>query len=447
MKSSAVLKDEDPPEDAEDPEEAAKALKFPWHCQKGIIKNMLALNNEFNENRSLKPVKILITGPPASGKSHYAKILSQYYNIPHITIKDALALIPKLKGEIGEEIRGFIEEKKDAAVEAFEEKEDKKEGETLDRDTVFVKLPDKYLYRLMKMKLKENACRNRGYILDGYPRSFRDAQYIFLKRVFKETVNEDGDVEVEEPDENDDVEEDEIDEDGNLKQKNFDKYAPDEHLMPDSIILVEGDEKYIQRRVKDLAEERIKGTHWNAKDLIRRNKIYRQINNSPIGDPALIDFFIKWEISVMTENCNEEQTRLVEACKIFIERNGKPNNYMTFDEEDEKVRIAKVEEQVKEKQAQIADIEEREEYVERQWRKQKESYTKSRFDQIKEQERDLLDAKSQPIRAYLLDNVVPILKDGLIEVCKNQPEDPVDFLAEFLFKEARNIQANNINFY
>jgi hypothetical protein len=31
IRPSDVLKDEEPPEDAEDPEEAAKQLKFPWH--------------------------------------------------------------------------------------------------------------------------------------------------------------------------------------------------------------------------------------------------------------------------------------------------------------------------------------------------------------------------------------------------------------------------------
>jgi adenylate kinase len=447
IRSSDVLKDEEPPEDAEDPEEAAKALKFPWHCKKGIIKNMLLLNNEFNADRGLRPVKILITGPPAVGKTHYAKLLSEYYNIPHITIKDALDLIPKFKGEIGEEMRTFIEEKKDAAMEAFEEREDKKKGETLRREDIFVKLPEKYLYRLMKKKLSENACRNRGYILDGYPRNFRDAQYVFLKRVFKETVNEDGEVEREEPEENDEIEEDEVDEDGNLKQKIFDKYAPDEHLIPDSIILLDGDENYIKRRVKELPEERVTNTHWNNADLNRRNKVYRLMNNSPIGDPALVDFFKKWSIGVISERCDEEESKLVEGFKIFIERNGKPINYMTFDQDAEKVRISQAEEQVKARKTKEADAAEREEYIERQWRKQKEDYTKSRFEQIKEQERDLLDSKSQPIRAYLVDNVVPILTEGLVAVCKNQPEDPVDFLAEFLFREARNIQANNINFY
>lgn len=185
MRASDILKDDEPPEDAENPEELAEQLKFPWHCKKGILKNMLMLNNEFNDYRKLKPVKILITGSPASGKTHCAKILAKYYNIPHITIQDALNLIPKLKGDFAEAVNAFIDEKKDAIVEEFESREDRKEDETLNRDEIFVKLPDKFLYPLIKMKLSENACRNRGYILDGYPRSYTDAQYVFLKRVFK----------------------------------------------------------------------------------------------------------------------------------------------------------------------------------------------------------------------------------------------------------------------
>lgn len=69
MKTSDVFKDGEPPEDAEDPEEAAKALKFPWHCEKGMIANIRMLNIEFNTFRGLNPVKIFISGPPASGKT------------------------------------------------------------------------------------------------------------------------------------------------------------------------------------------------------------------------------------------------------------------------------------------------------------------------------------------------------------------------------------------
>lgn len=72
MKPSPVLNDEEPPEDAEDPEEAAKALAFPWHCKDGLAANIDKLNIEFNTFRGLNPMKIFVTGPPAAGKSHYA---------------------------------------------------------------------------------------------------------------------------------------------------------------------------------------------------------------------------------------------------------------------------------------------------------------------------------------------------------------------------------------
>lgn len=42
-----------------------------------------------------------------------------------------------------------------------------------------------------------------------------------------------------------------------------------------------------------------------------------------------------------------------------------------------------------------------------------------------------------------MDNVVPILTEGLIEVCKELPEDPVDYLAEYLFKRSLEVPFPN----
>jgi len=86
MKPSSVLKDIEAPENSEDPEGDTKKGKFPWHCEKGIIGNIRLLNDEFNRYRGLNPVKIFVSGPPASGKSFYSGKLSHYYNIPHITV-------------------------------------------------------------------------------------------------------------------------------------------------------------------------------------------------------------------------------------------------------------------------------------------------------------------------------------------------------------------------
>ena len=60
----------------------------------------------------------------------------------------------------------------------------------------------------------------------------------------------------------------------------------------------------------------------------------------------------------------------------------------------------------------------------------------AKIEKIKQQERDLLDTRSQPIRQYLMDNVVPHLTEGLIELCKKVPEDSIDYLANFLLERA-----------
>lgn len=59
-----------------------------------------------------------------------------------------------------------------------------------------------------------------------------------------------------------------------------------------------------------------------------------------------------------------------------------------------------------------------------------------KLEEIRRQERDLLDLRSQPIRQYLMDNVVPHLTEGLIELCKTVPEDAIDHLANFLLERA-----------
>lgn len=54
-----------------------------WHCRDGICKNtMQMLNEEFNTFRGLFPLKLFITGPPASGKTFYTTKLAEAYGIP-----------------------------------------------------------------------------------------------------------------------------------------------------------------------------------------------------------------------------------------------------------------------------------------------------------------------------------------------------------------------------
>lgn len=63
------------------------------------------------------------------------------------------------------------------------DKTKKKKDPELDRAAIKVRLPDDILYKLIRLQLSTAACRNKGFILDGYPRSQNDAKNIFLKKI------------------------------------------------------------------------------------------------------------------------------------------------------------------------------------------------------------------------------------------------------------------------
>lgn len=48
--------------------------------------------------------------------------------------------------------------------------------------------------------------------------------------------------------------------------------------------------------------------------------------------------------------------------------------------------------------------------------------------ELNRQESELLEARSLPLRNYLMKYVVPSLTDAILDCCKIKVEDPVDFL-------------------
>lgn len=119
---------------------------------------------------------------------------------------------------------------------------------------------------------------------------------------------------------------------------------------------------------------------------------------------------------------------------------------MTYDEEAEQVRRVEYEKSIQIKLVQEMEKAKQEENLERILKKQKEAAIKYSLDQYKEKHREILDIQSQPIRQYLSNHVVEILADGLTDVCKNQPEDPVDALAQYLFKHSIMLKENTLQF-
>lgn len=64
---------------------------------------------------------------------------------------------------------------------------------------------------------------------------------------------------------------------------------------------------------------------------------------------------------------------------------------------------------------------------------------KEKLRNLEQKEKNILISKSQDLRYYLIENVIPILSQGILEVCKKLPEDPVDDLAKFLMEKSGQV--------
>ena len=92
---------------------------------------------------------IIFIAPPAAGKGTQSKLVSEEYNIPHISTGDLLREEINKASELGKSI-----------------KEDMEKGNLVS---------DEVITTLLKNRITSSDCKN-GYILDGYPRNIAQAK-------------------------------------------------------------------------------------------------------------------------------------------------------------------------------------------------------------------------------------------------------------------------------
>lgn len=91
---------------------------------------------------------IMLVAAPAAGKGTQADLLSQKYNIPHISTGDILREIAQEETEMGIYIRDILST-----------------GQLV---------KDEITYELVEQRLRKSDCQN-GFIIDGFPRNVEQA--------------------------------------------------------------------------------------------------------------------------------------------------------------------------------------------------------------------------------------------------------------------------------
>lgn len=94
-------------------------------------------------------LKLILLGPPGSGKGTQAKLLTEKYGIPQISTGDILREAVKQRTELGLKAKKFMNQ-----------------GELV---------PDDVVVGIIRERLEKEDCQ-RGFLLDGFPRTTEQAR-------------------------------------------------------------------------------------------------------------------------------------------------------------------------------------------------------------------------------------------------------------------------------
>ena len=94
-------------------------------------------------------MRLVFIGPPGVGKGTYAAAVSQRFGIPHISTGDMIREEIRKGSELGRRLKEYVERG--------------------------LLVPDKIVTEMVRERLSREDCK-RGFILDGYPRTLKQAE-------------------------------------------------------------------------------------------------------------------------------------------------------------------------------------------------------------------------------------------------------------------------------
>ncbi|XP_076023639.1 adenylate kinase 7a [Genypterus blacodes] len=368
-----------------------------WASEAGMIENIDKVVEEYRESRQLFPIRIYLTGPPSVGKTIVVKKICLHYQIHHVKLKEVIEeKITQLEMVCADE----SEDRNEKEVAAAEEKLEiiRKSMETNEG-----RLVDYLLFEILLEKLNSAPCRNQGFILDGFPKTFKQASVLY-------------------------TDDDAVAEDVGSKAPLYNKA-----IIPEHVFVLDASDDVLLKRAQALPQDVAEELRHTEKELVARLAKYRQLRDT---DESQLEYFDELEIHPEHIEINVNDPEYTEVMEEILEIVGSPKNYgLTPEEEEEQER--RLEEALRLKLVmEAAERKRRREATLAEMTSQYEEWTRN-LSLVKNQELELQEARALPLRSYLMEYVMPSLSEAMHDCSKVKPPDPVDFLAEHLLKNMR----------
>ncbi|MEQ2292502.1 hypothetical protein AMECASPLE_023733 [Ameca splendens] len=264
-----------------------------------------------------------------------------------------------------------------------------------------------------------NPCRNQGYVLDDFPNTYEQANELF---------------------------EEDQDESSSSRRIMPGRFAPSSLVCFTShcinmellvsaaefVLCLDASDSFLTDRVINLPEEVVQELDYEPEQFLSRLAIYRGNNQE---DKTVLNFFEELDVRLLylEVTSSEEPASSLLMEKIFSTL-GPPRTYSPSCHEVVEQKRRKAEEKMRREAEERAKEEQREEEEARSRAARWEEWTQSSEEAMLKEEQDLKNLTVQ-MRSYLMEHVMPTLSQGLIECCRAQPPDPLDFLAEYLFRD------------
>ncbi|XP_041661053.1 adenylate kinase 7-like isoform X2 [Cheilinus undulatus] len=370
-----------------------ESLNLHWTSEGGMTENIESIVKEYKDTRQLLPIRIFLTGPPAVGKTTVAEKLSGHYQIHHIKIKEVIEeKITQLKGIVdGDDTEQSVSEEVAAAAQRHLETFNKSMAMNDGR------LADHLVFDILQEKLHSKPCMNQGFILDGFPKTYEQAKLIFT-----------------------DVSENE---DSTLKMPVYNKM-----ITPEHVFALNASDDFLINRAQELPERVAEEMCYTQEEFTARLERYRE---RFAVEETLLDYFDEVEIHPEHIEVTTDDPKYTDVMKKITEIVGAPKNYGLSQEEQEEEKRIKEEERRQKLAAEVVEKKRRNEAALAAMAAQYEEWQKN-LSEVMRQEQELLEARCLPLRNYLMKYVMPSLTEAMVECSKIKPEDPVDFLAEYL---------------